>query len=416
MRSYKRSGKAEIASKMPGFIDYAINLIEFEPQFSKAFEQVFKDTLVAESMEAARKVRGVKIVTLDGEIFEPEGSIQGGSKTRPRKSESLMDFTSITKYEEEKERLEQSIDDLQKEIVDLEKVKMEKQDGQKEITKGYEKNRNKKLELKVKIEDIKNNRRTNVEDSILLEKEVQDLRIRKARLEAEFDNYMIPYEKYKDRTDLKKGDPEKLEKDLSRIERTIRNLGPVNMKAIEEYTEFKEEYDKFEERINKLDEERKKIIEMIEDIEEKRKKLFKQTFKCISQEFKDVYNTIAEGEGSLELENPNDVESGLMIKAQPKGKKLLIIDSLSGGEKTMTSIAFLFAIMNYKPSPFYILDEIDAALDTENAKKIGALINDYSKKSQFLIISHNNALVQRSKRVYGISIKRGVSTIIGLEL
>ena len=413
---YRTSEKSKIAAGMPGFIDYAINLIDYNPIHDKAFRQVFKDTLIAENMDAAKKVRGLKVVTLDGDQFDPEGSISGGSRKGQKRSESLMDFSSIKRYEDEKERLEQSIKDLHTEITDLEKIKLEKEKGDEKDSKELEVKKTKKLDLKEKIDNIKKNRRTNMEESILLEKELQDLRIRRARLEAEYDNLLIPYEKYKDRADLIKGDPEKLERELSKIERQIRQLGPINMKAIEEYKIFREDYDEFEKKINKLEEERKTIIDMIEEIEKKRKELFIETFNYISKEFTKIYQAIAEGEGSLELENENNVESGLIIKAQPKDKKLLIIDALSGGEKTMTSIAFLFAIMNYKPSPFYILDEIDAALDTENSKKIGNLVTKYSEKSQFLIISHNSALVQKAKRVYGITMKKGASTIIGIEL
>ncbi|MCK5299567.1 MAG: AAA family ATPase, partial [Candidatus Aenigmarchaeota archaeon] len=413
---YRTSEKSKIAARMPGFIDYAINLIDYNPIHDKAFRQVFKDTLIAENMDAAKKVRGLKVVTLDGDQFDPEGSISGGSRKGQKRSESLMDFSSIKRYEDEKERLEQSIKDLHTEITDLEKIKLEKEKGDEKDSKELEVKKTKKLDLKEKIDNIKKNRRTNMEESILLEKELQDLRIRRARLEAEYDNLLIPYEKYKDRADLIKGDPEKLERELSKIERQIRQLGPINMKAIEEYKIFREDYDEFEKKINKLEEERKTIIDMIEEIEKKRKELFIETFNYISKEFTKIYQAIAEGEGSLELENENNVESGLIIKAQPKDKKLLIIDALSGGEKTMTSIAFLFAIMNYKPSPFYILDEIDAALDTENSKKIGNLVTKYSEKSQFLIISHNSALVQKAKRVYGITMKKGASTIIGIEL
>ena len=413
---YRTSEKSKIAAGMPGFIDYAINLIDYNPAHDKAFRQVFKDTLIAENMDAAKKVRGLKVVTLDGDQFNPEGSISGGSRKGQKRSESLMDFSSIKRYEDEKERLEQSIKDLHTEITDLEKIKLEKEKGDEKDSKELEIKKSKKLDLKEKIDNIKKNRRTNMEESILLEKELQDLRIRRARLEAEYDNLLIPYEKYKDRADLTKSDPEKLERELSKIERQIRQLGPINMKAIEEYKIFREDYDEFEKKINKLEEERKTIIDMIEEIEKKRKELFIETFNYISKEFTKIYQAIAEGEGSLELENENNVESGLIIKAQPKDKKLLIIDALSGGEKTMTSIAFLFAIMNYKPSPFYILDEIDAALDTENSKKIGNLVTKYSEKSQFLIISHNSALVQKAKRVYGITMKKGASTIIGIEL
>ena len=119
---YRTSEKSKIAAGMPGFIDYAINLIDYNPAHDKAFRQVFKDTLIAENMDAAKKVRGLKVVTLDGDQFDPEGSISGGSRKGQKRSESLMDFSSIKRYEDEKERLEQSIKDLHTEITDLKKI------------------------------------------------------------------------------------------------------------------------------------------------------------------------------------------------------------------------------------------------------------------------------------------------------
>ena len=118
----------------------------------------------------------------------------------------------------------------------------------------------------------------------------------------------------------------------------------------------------------------------------------------------------------LVLENPNDLESGLFIKAQPPGKKLLNIDSMSGGEKTLTAFTFLFAIQRYRPSPFYILDEADAALDKNNTKKISNLIKKQSDIAQFIVISHNDSLVSEADHVYGVSMEDGESKIIGVKL
>jgi chromosome segregation protein len=416
LKTHIKGTKSEIAVKMPGIIDYAINLIEFEPQYQKAYNLILKDTLMAEDIDSAKKIKNLKIITLDGDLFEPEGYITGGSKTRTNIKENQIDFSNIKKYEKEKTNIESQIIKLAQEIEDYKELKDTKESNQTKKHDGYQHLKEKREKIKEELENLKKNRRTEVEESLLMEHEIQNLKIRKARLEAEYDNLIIPYEKYKKRTDLKKSDPQKLEDELKKIERNIRHIGPINIKSIEEYSEYKQEYDIFQEKTNKLEQEQKKIINMIEEIEKTRKELFKNTFEKISKEFNIVYKNLTEGYGNIQLEDKNNIESGLIIKITPKGKKELIIDSLSGGEKTMASIAFLFAILNHKPSPFYILDEIDAALDSENARKVGEIVNEYAKKSQFLIISHNSAFVNKSKRIYGISMKKGVSTIIGIQL
>jgi len=122
------------------------------------------------------------------------------------------------------------------------------------------------------------------------------------------------------------------------------------------------------------------------------------------------------GEASLVLENPNDLESGLIIQANPEGKNVVNIDGMSGGEKTLTALAFLFAIQKYKPAPFYILDEIDAALDKENTKKVAEVIKSFSKDAQFIVITHNDQTIKYGDSVFGCTMDRGETRILGLEL
>ncbi|MCM8764617.1 MAG: AAA family ATPase, partial [Candidatus Omnitrophica bacterium] len=109
-------------------------------------------------------------------------------------------------------------------------------------------------------------------------------------------------------------------------------------------------------------------------------------------------------------------DSGLAIRASPPGKRLINIDSMSGGEKTLTAFAFLFAIQRHKPTPFYILDEADAALDKVNSKRVAELIKKQSKLAQFIVISHNDNIVREADQIYGISMEDGESKVIAIEL
>lgn len=417
LRGHSASAKSEIARKMPGILDYALNLVDFSPKYDIAFREVLKDTLVAESSDAARKVKGLRLVTLEGDLFEAGGAIVGGAKRQSSKAQKQgADMSAILDYEKEKKNAEVEIRMLKEELGELNIVLEEKKKDMDDSSDDIKDLEQKRQDLKEKISKIKENRRTVYEQNIMLQKEIEDLRIRKARLEAELENLLIAYEKYKDRTDLRKDDPEKLQMELRKIDREMRALGPVNQKAIEEYNIFAQDFDDFNEKVEKLADERRSIISMIEDIENKRRDIFRAAFEKVADDFTEVYADLTDGTGNLRLEDPKDIESGLVIEAEPKDKKLLSIDSLSGGEKTMAATAFLFALQKFSPAPFYILDEIDAALDKKNSGTIGELIKEYAANSQFLVISHNDVLVHNAFRVYGVSMQKGASQIVGVEL
>ncbi|MCK4550364.1 MAG: chromosome segregation protein SMC, partial [Candidatus Aenigmarchaeota archaeon] len=417
IRNPPSSAKAELASKMPGILDFAVNLVNYDAKYTEAFRNVFRDTLVAESVDAARKVRGLRVVTLDGELFEAGGAIVGGSINKAKKNINISDVTDIREYEGKKSKLNAEIEDIKKEIGDLnllldEKRALEKKEGGDVVAFQQ-----KKEDLEEKIEEMKKSRKGQYEQNLTLDSEVQNLKLRRARLEAEYDTLKLDFEKYKDKeSELEKGDPDKLDREIRSLERSLRNIGLVNMKSIEEFDEIEKDYLDFKKKVENLKEERASIEQMIEQIEEKRKIMFKTTLDFVSKAFSEVYFDVNGGEARLEIEDEENIESGLLIKAQPKNKKLMTIDLLSGGEKTMTAIAFLFALQRYRPSPFYVLDEIDAALDKANAEIIGDMILKYSTSAQFLVISHNDITVRRSKRVYGISMQQGISQVFGVRL
>ena len=139
-------------------------------------------------------------------------------------------------------------------------------------------------------------------------------------------------------------------------------------------------------------------------------------FNLINEEFGNIYHKFTEGEAYIALEDEDNMYSGLLIKAKPMGKRLLGIDSLSGGEKTVTAIAFLLAIQRCKPSCFCLLDEIDAALDRENTKKIIEVVKEFSGKQQYVIITHNELTISYSDQAYGVISEGGVSSVVGVKL
>ena len=143
-----------------------------------------------------------------------------------------------------------------------------------------------------------------------------------------------------------------------------------------------------------------------------------KTFKLANKNFEEIFGRLfKKGKAYLELENPKKpFDDGLNIKVKIGGQRYMDIKSLSGGEKTLTALSFIFAIQEYQPASFYILDEIDAALDKHNAETLAKLIRSYSNGAQYIVISHNDSLISEADTLYGVSMKEGISKITSLKI
>jgi len=268
-------------------------------------------------------------------------------------------------------------------------------------------------ELEQKFESLRNKRKRLFEEKMSYQEQINNLRIRRARFEAELENLKLEFENYK-KTETYQLSSRILEDKIKETMDKINALGAINMKALEEYEEQKIVYDELKGKVDKLTEERNKILEIIANIEGKRKEVFIKTLEGVREQFKIVFKDLMKGEADLRL--LGGLDSGLLIEASTRGKKLMNIDAMSGGEKTLTALAFLFAIQRFRPAPFYILDEIDAALDKPNTKKTVELIKKYSSNSQFIVITHNEATIQEADCVYGVSIEDGESKLVGIRM
>jgi len=239
----------------------------------------------------------------------------------------------------------------------------------------------------------------------------------KARVEADLDNIRIEYDDYKDVTEFYSLSKEELQEKVRSALIELNRLGPVNLKAIEEFGIMNVEFEELKKKLDRLLEEKDAIMNVVKDVEQKRYSKFMETFSSISANFSKIYNDMTTGGiGRLRLEEDNNIDSGLVIESSPVGKKILNLDVMSGGEKTLTSLSFLFAVMQHSAAPFYILDEVDAALDKANSRKIANLIKAYSSHVQFLVITHNDITISMADKVFGVSMEDGVSKIFGIEM
>ena len=206
---------------------------------------------------------------------------------------------------------------------------------------------------------------------------------------------------------------------VSKARKEIRELGAVNVNAIDEYKEVNERYTFLKGQHDDLTKAADSLRGIIRDLEEGMRRQFAENFAKIQTEFSRVFRDLfGGGSGKLILTDAEDIlEAGIRIDAQPPGKKLQNMMQLSGGEKALTAIALLFAIQNLKPSPFCLLDEIEAALDEPNVDRYAAYLNRLKGQTQFIVITHRRGTMEMADRLYGITMQeKGVSTLVSVDL
>ena len=214
-------------------------------------------------------------------------------------------------------------------------------------------------------------------------------------------------------------DRQEMQKEIGKIKEEIRCLGTVNVNAIEDYKELLERHTFLSNQYEDLQQAEKTLEQIIEELDEGMRRQFSEKFREIQREFDKAFKELfGGGKGTLELSEDEDIlEAGIRIISQPPGKKLQNMMQLSGGEKALTAIALLFAIQNLKPSPFCLLDEIEAALDDSNVGRFAGYLQKLTKNTQFIIITHRRGTMNAADRLYGITMQeKGVSTLVSVDL
>ena len=260
-----------------------------------------------------------------------------------------------------------------------------------------------------------------------LDKEVYRLSAQQEKLEESVEaqiNYM--WDEYEitlsDAAALKNEELQDLtamKKEITSLKDQIRRLGDVNVNAIEDYKNLMERYTFLKNQHDDLIKAEETLKGIILELDEAMRKQFREKFAQISQEFDKVFKELfGGGKGTLELMEDEDIlEAGIRIIAQPPGKKLQNMMQLSGGEKALTAISLLFAIQNLKPSPFCLLDEIEAALDDSNVGRFANYLHKLTKYTQFIVITHRRGTMEKADRLYGITMQeKGVSTLVSVSL
>jgi chromosome segregation protein len=253
----------------------------------------------------------------------------------------------------------------------------------------------------------------------IFDERINNLNLDKAKVISELTGLRQEFEEFKS-VPLRKGLAEnQLRDEINKFEALIKNLGNVNLRALEIYKQVQEEYKNLTEKSSRLSTEKEDVFNMIAEVESKKTFVFMKTFNEINKNFETIFSQLTtKGTAQLVLENPEKpLEEGVQIMVKIAQNKYLDIKSLSGGEKTLTALAFIFSIQEHDPASFYLLDEVDAALDKKNSEKLSELIKKYSSKAQYIVISHNDPVISGADKLYGVSMhKDGISHVVSLEV
>ena len=216
--------------------------------------------------------------------------------------------------------------------------------------------------------------------------------------------------------DLREAGLEQLQEQLQQLQGRMEALEPVNMLALEELQELEQRLGDLGERLDVLSQEREELLLRIETVATLRQEAFMEAFTAVDSHFREIFASLSDGDGKLQLDNPDDpLEGGLTLVAHPKGKAVRRLAAMSGGEKSLTALSFLFALQRFRPSPFYALDEVDSFLDGVNVERLAALIARQAEQAQFLVVSHRRPMIGASTRTIGVTQARGAHTqVVGL--
>jgi chromosome segregation protein len=215
-----------------------------------------------------------------------------------------------------------------------------------------------------------------------------------------------------------KVDLEELQKELRSLAKRLQGMEPVNMLALEEYERTSQRLNELTEKLQTLEGERTELLFRIENFTTLRQHAFKEAFDAVNENFQSIFATLSEGDGYLQLDDPEDpFSSGLNLVAHPKGKPIQRLASMSGGEKSMTALSFIFALQRYRPSPFYAFDEVDMFLDGSNVERLAKMIKQQAQQAQFIVVSLRRPMIESAERTIGVTQARGAYTqVLGIKL
>ena len=365
---------------------------------------------------------------INNNILETEKKVISFNEVIDQKNNTLNDINNNIDKVNESIKAQESLlgNKLDSEIDKIMKEYTSKLTGKELLEKELKSIQDKKLEISNNLLEEENKLRNQNSEYNRISNELKEKEIKIGKFDVKLDNlllnlsenYQLTYEKAKLEYHLDIDEKEARNK-VNSIKRDINSLGEVNVGAISEYERLGQRYEFLTKQQADLEVASQELLDVIEEMDKIMVDKFEVTFNKISEEFSKVFRTLFKGgKGILKLTDPENIlTTGIDIIAEPPGKKLNSIQLLSGGEKTLTAISLLFAILNVKTVPFIILDEAEAALDDANVDTFGEYVKSKKDKSQFILITHKKRTMEYADILYGITMQEsGVSKIVSVKL
>ncbi len=366
-----------------------------------------------DNLEEQRLKVKEKLLEINGEIKNLDSQIEVMLLPEKDKTEKI-----IKQQDKEYEDFMNELNNL-KEI--MQNRSQELKNKEQEEKKFYSKFRDlvtKRTKLNEKVQSLETNTAREEEKLKGNEQRLNNINIDRAKAIAELEGLQKEFEPFKE-AKIKRGVTlEELKIRIHNNEKALSGIGNVNLRALEVYEQIQVEYEKIVEKVSKLKSEKDDVLNMMAEVESKKKDIFMKTYNVLIKNFKEIFSQLTtKGEVHVTLENPeNPFEGGVEIQVKIAGNKFLDLKSLSGGEKTLAALSFIFAIQEYSPSPFYLLDEVDAALDKRNSELLSKLVQKYAQKAQYIVISHNDNIITEAEYIYGVSMQEGITKVVSLKV
>ncbi|MFX1258462.1 MAG: AAA family ATPase [Promethearchaeota archaeon] len=396
------------------------NIQNLNSQVGKIQKQVDDKQQVIDSLRNekdkeldAQKAAQETLNTLNKEIQKNHGKLNELNKNKERKQQIIKFSEDIKDNEKQIEKVEGEIEKIENKLTNENERKEAKQEEINKFIQEKDESWNKQKQYQKIITDLKsdlsmeNSKMNNYESKkIICTDQIETL-----------------YERSKDygklppiTDDLSE---EGLQSDVAIATKKKKALEPVNLKAIEQYDTVKERFDEIDMRRQTIQRERKAILDSIDKIELEKTRTFMKAYHEINREFSRIFQKLSPGgSAKMILDRPDKpFEGGISIEARPRGKKISSLEILSGGEKTLVALSFIFAVQEFYPAPFYVMDEIDAALDGPNVHRVSMVIKEFAQQAQFMVISHREENIVNADRIYGVSMQQsGITDIFSVDL
>ncbi|MCW1294414.1 MAG: chromosome segregation SMC family protein [Candidatus Parvarchaeum sp.] len=326
-------------------------------------------------------------------------------------------FSQLNK---ERERFEKEIEDVENAIKDTQENYDKARKELSNKSNNLSMLRKRRSELLNELNSLQKQREAIYGNSQKVAEEINALKVKEAASRVKFETAEEEYKKYKiEGVKVEEGETlEKINREINSLNSKINSFGPINELALKTFMETQQQYEEFNVKLEKLNDERNRILSVISEIEQKKLESFMKTLSDINSIFTKVFNSITKGKAELVPEDPNNVfSSGLDISVELPNKRVRNIRGLSGGELSVLAISLIMALSKSTDAVFYVLDEVDAALDAINAGTFSALVKAYSASSQFIIISHNETTLINADVIYGVTMNdEGISRVVSVKM